>query len=120
MKALLRMEGEDDVDQQFEDCMQACWSCVSACNEVYDACLKEENVTEMGDCIRVTIECAQSCAYAAEAISRHSMFSEEICALCAVVCEACGSECQKYEEDPYKKCSTAALACAKQCRQVGI
>lgn len=108
------------MDQQFEDCMKACWECVAACNHCYDACLKEEDVGEMTDCIRLTTECAASCAHAAEAISRHSMFAEEICALTAVVCEACGSQCKKHDQDHCKECAKASLDCAEKCRQMGV
>ncbi|HEU5140811.1 MAG TPA: four-helix bundle copper-binding protein [Bacillales bacterium] len=107
------------MDESFKECMKACWACVEACNHCYDACLKEENLSDMVDCIRLTQECAAVCSYAAEAISRHSLFTEEIGALCAVVCESCGNECKKHKAAHCKTCAAKCLDCAEKCRKLG-
>ncbi len=48
----------------------------------------------MADCVRLDRECADMCAFAAEAMSRNSPFAQQICQLCAEICEACGNECK--------------------------
>lgn len=106
------------MDEQYLACMKACWECVEACNHCYDSCLKD-NPAEKMDCIRLTQECAEICAFAAVAISRHSLFSEEIAALCAVICESCGNECKKHKDACCKTCATKCLTCSRLCRQLG-
>lgn len=106
------------MDQQYQECMKACWDCIEACNHCYDACLKEEDLSKMVDVIRLTQECAAACAYTAESISRHSLFSEEVGALCAVISESCGNECKKRKAAYCKTCAAKCLTCAEKCRKL--
>ncbi|KKB34168.1 Ferredoxin [Bacillus thermotolerans] len=51
-----------NVNPIYEECVKACLACMEARNVCYDACLKEENVKMMADCIRTDRECAGTCA----------------------------------------------------------
>ncbi|MGG6447421.1 four-helix bundle copper-binding protein, partial [Pseudobacillus badius] len=79
----------------YEECVKACLECMETCNVCYDACLKEEDVKMMADCIRLDRECADICAFAAKSMQTNSPFAKQICQLCADICEACGNGVRK-------------------------
>ena len=99
------------MNTKYEDCLKACIECLEACNNCFDACLKEEHIKMMAGCIRLDRECADVCSYAAQAITRNSPFVQEICKLCAQICDACGEECGKHDHEHCQKCAEA-------CRQM--
>lgn len=72
----------------------------------------------MSNCIRLDIECADICSFAANAMQSNSPFAEQICKLCAEICEACGKECEKHEQNHCKKCAESCFSCAEACRQM--
>nr|WP_235935383.1 four-helix bundle copper-binding protein [Candidatus Laterigemmans baculatus] len=43
---------------------------------------------------------------------------QEICRICADVCEACGAECRDHEADHCQRCADACEQCAKECRRM--
>lgn len=88
--------------------------CMVACNHCYTACLEEEDIAMMKECIRLDRQCADICGFAAQAMSTNSMYAREICRICAEVCEACGNECKKHCQE----CAEACLRCAKICREM--
>lgn len=92
--------------------------CVLACNQCYDACLKEDDVKMMVGCIRLDRECADMCAYLSQAITRDSPFIKEIAEVCASICDACATECKQHSHDHCQRCAEACLKCAEACRQV--
>lgn len=57
------------MNEQLEKCIEECLACLKECNHCYDACLKEENVQHLTDCLRLTRECAEICGYALTAMS---------------------------------------------------
>lgn len=99
-----------------QDLLKTLYSCIEACNHCYDACLKEDDVTMMAECIRLDRECADICALLVQAVTRNSPFVDEIKALCATVCEACGRECEKHQHEHCQRCADACFACAEACR----
>ena len=105
-------------EEQYESMIEALHECMVACNHCYDACLKEENVKMMVDCIRLDRECADICAYLEQAISRGTPFLSELSQVCAAICEACSSECEKHPHEHCQTCAAACLKCAEACRKV--
>ncbi len=102
--------------EQFQHCIDECIKCMLACNHCYDACLKEDHLAGMKECIRLDRECADICTFSAQAMSRNSSYVKELCRICADVCEACGNECKKHEEEHCQRCADACFSCAKVCR----
>lgn len=101
---------------EHEACINACTECAAACDHCATACLAESHVKEMAECIRLDIDCAQICWIAAAYMSRGSSFANELCELCADVCEACGAECRKHDAEHCQECADACDRCAKECR----
>lgn len=101
-----------------EELLHALHECMVACNHCYDACLQEEDVKMMVDCIRLDRECADFCSFFEQAVARNTSFISELAATCATICEACGMECNQHEHKHCQACAGACFACAKICRQV--
>ena len=99
----------------YQVCIDACIECIDACNVCFDACLEEDHMKMMADCIRLDRECADICALAVKSMQSNSPFANEICNLCAVICKACGEECQKHDHDHCQKCAGACFKCADAC-----
>lgn len=61
-------------------------------------------------------DCADICGTTAKFIARGSMFSRQIAALCACICEACGQECARFPDQMSQNCAQICLHCAMECR----
>lgn len=90
--------------------------CVNTCNHCFSACLKEDNVKMMTDCIRLDKECAEVCSFTILMFHK-SKFIDKYLELCMNVCEACGEECGKFEHEHCKACAQKCKECAKACRE---
>lgn len=106
------------MNQQYEECLEACKQCLEACNHCYSACLGEEDVKMMADCIRSDRECADVCALAITAMQTNSPNVREICGLCAEICASCADECSKHDHDHCQHCAEACRKCAEACRKM--
>lgn len=105
--------------EKHQQLIQILHECMAACNHCYDACLKEEDVKMMAECIRLDRECADMCAFLEQSLTRNSPFSADLAAVCAKICEACGNECQKHDHhDHCKECAEACFKCAEACKEV--
>ncbi|KAF1677292.1 four-helix bundle copper-binding protein [Bacillus mexicanus] len=103
--------------EQYQSLVEALHDCMVACNRCYDACLKEENENMMADCIRLDRDCADICAFVAQAIVRGTPFVSELTQACAAICEACGNECKKHDKEHFQDCAEACFSCAEACKQ---
>jgi hypothetical protein len=99
-------------------CIEACLNCMAFCNHCASACLKEENPSEMVQCIQLDMECAAACVAAAQLMSLGSERAREWCNLCADLCEQCAEACEKHEQEHCIACARACRACAAACRNM--
>lgn len=104
--------------EQHQELLQILHECMVECNHCFDACLKEDDVKMMAECIRLDRECADMCNYLEQAISRGTPFTSELAAVCAKICEACGNECKKHDHEHCQKCAEACFKCAEACKKV--
>ena len=104
--------------EQYQQLLQTLHECMTKCNHCYDACLKEDDIKMMAECIRLDRECAAICAYLEQAISRGTPFIAELASVCAAICETCGKECKKHKHDHCQECADACFTCAEACRSV--
>lgn len=100
---------------QYQACIEACHACVLACENCAAACLEEEDLEMVVGCIELDRSCADICALAAREMARNSDFAMRLCAICAEVCEACGTECAKHKMDHCQRCAEACRRCAQLC-----
>ncbi|RLL48271.1 four-helix bundle copper-binding protein [Oceanobacillus piezotolerans] len=104
--------------EKYNELLQALHECMAACNHCYDACLQEEDMQMMANCIRLDRECADICGYLEQAIARNSAFVGQLAKVCAEICEACGQECQKHTHEHCQRCAQACLNCSEACKRV--
>lgn len=102
----------------YQDCIEACVECMNACNYSYVSNLKQYEIESLRECIQLDRECADICAFAVQAMTRHSPFVAEICKLCAKICEACAEECGKHVHTHCQDCVGACRRAAEACRTV--
>lgn len=111
-------QGDSMSHDQFRSCIEACNECAIACSHCSSACLQEPDPKSMARCIALDIDCAEICRLAAAYMSRGSEFAGAICGVCAEVCDACATECEKHEMDHCKVCAEACRRCAEECRRM--
>lgn len=104
--------------EQFQSCINECYSCATACDHCAASCLMEQDVKMMARCIALDMDCAQICRMAASTMARGSEFATTICGMCADVCEACGEECAKHQMAHCQECAEACRRCAAECRRM--
>lgn len=104
--------------EQHAELIKTLHDCAAACNHCFDACLQEDDVKMMAQCIRLDRECADICAYLEHAVTRNSPFVAELAQACATICEACAAECAQHDHDHCQKCAEACAKCAEACRSV--
>lgn len=90
--------------------------CILTCNYCMNACLDEEHVMMMKDCIRLDSQCSVICSTTLQLLHKHSRFMQEELELCAKACEACAEECSKHQQDHCQLCAQACKECAQACR----
>lgn len=102
--------GQDKLTEQLMECAATCDYC-------FGACLNEENVMMMTRCIELDRECADICRLTASILTRDSENKESYLKLCAEICDACGDECGKHDNDHCRKCSKMCKECAEACEK---
>ncbi len=105
--------------EKFQSCINACYECATECKRCSSACLGEQDVKNLTQCIRLNSDCATICVLAAKMMAGGSEFSERICELCADICDSCAMECEKHSEpEQCKKCAEVCRKCAFECREM--
>jgi len=92
--------------------------CVVTCNYCFDACLREDDVKMMAECIRLDKACAEICSLALSQAASKSPFIGNLMHLCVKACEACADECGKHHHlDHCQECAEVCRQCAEACRR---
>ena len=106
--------------QDYKD-MQAC---IDACNQCHATCLH----TAMTHCLeaggknveaehfKLMINCAEICQTMSNFLLSGSVFHQNICAICADVCDACAISCEQM--GGMEDCVAACRKCAESCRSM--
>ncbi len=90
--------------------------CVAACNFCASACLKEDDVKMMVQCVRLDMDCAEVCKTTAILLARDSQHGKHMLKECIELCEACAEECGKHKYDHCQACAKACKECADTCK----
>jgi len=101
-------------------CIDACNACADACDRCTVACLREPDVDQLSRCIALDIDCAAACRFAAGLMARDSPMRNTVCAMCAMVCQACAAQCEMHPMDHCAACAKACRQCAAECDRMGL
>jgi len=94
--------------QRLLDCAFTCETCATAC-------LQEEDIAMMAQCIRLDRDCADICVQAARLLQRNSEIAHQFLVLCEEICRMCSEECAKHDHGHCQICAQTCLACAHAC-----
>jgi hypothetical protein len=88
------------------------------CLSCADACMAEE--MDMTQCNRMCLDCADICDATANLGLRRTGNDDqmliEMLELCARMCEACATECERHDHEHCKLCAQMCRECAADCR----
>jgi hypothetical protein len=103
-------------------CIEACYDCAQTCTVCADACLGEEMVGELRQCIRLDLDCADVCAATGQIASRRTGANELIVKrmieTCAEACRLCAEECEKHRSMEHCRiCAESCRRCEEACRE---
>src|SRR2546423_8032410 len=79
------------------NCIEECYSGAQICTSCADACLAEDMVQRLTQCIRLDLDCADICNVRGRLAPRRTGSDEGVLKrmldVCAAVLRACGAEC---------------------------
>lgn len=91
--------------------------CAQTCDECAAACLKEEEVAKLTECICHNILCATICRAMATALN-YGFFKEKLAGLCSEICIECAGVCNLHNHHEHcRECAAICMECAKACKQ---
>ena len=97
--------------------ISALGNCINHCNYCADACLGEEDVKKMIDCIRTDRVCAEVCSSLSQILATNYKNVQGLVDYCQEICQACADECGKHEAKHCQDCAKACRECAEACKQ---
>jgi hypothetical protein len=97
--------------------VQTIQNCETTCEKMEDYVTKQCNYQARIRQLKLLKDCSAICALTAQFVARGSCFSKCIVQLCADICEACGKECNKFDDYESQNCAKICLNCAKECHQ---
>nr|WP_277111465.1 four-helix bundle copper-binding protein [Chryseobacterium taklimakanense] len=101
-----------------ENLIHALGKCINACNYCADACLDEDDVKMMVNCIRTDRVCAEMCSTVTQVLSMNYPNVKDLLLVCIRICEECATECEKHAHhmDHCAECAKACRECAEACK----
>ena len=110
--------------QLLAECIRACNESAALATACAHACLSEEGVSALRDCIRTDLDCADVCQAAARVLSRPADGKWGLVAatveVCRLYCAACATECENHAEmhEHCRLCAEACRHCEEMCARV--
>lgn len=101
--------------------IEEAYACAQACTSCADACLAEDMVADLRQCIRLNLDCADICAATGAMASRRTGSNEAVLAAaikaCAEACNRCAEECEKHagKHEHCRICAECCRRCATAC-----
>lgn len=103
-------------------CIEACHECAQTCAICADACLGEEMVQQLTQCIRLNLDCADICAAGGTIASRRTGSNEAVIQAtlraCEEACRLCAEECEQHAgmHEHCRICAETCRRCEQACR----
>lgn len=105
------------------ECMDACLDTAQTCLVSADACVEEDAVAELRECLRAEQDCAAVCTATAAVLARLGFPAPAdgrpvllpLLEACRAASQACREACEKHT-DAYEHCAVAAESAAR-CEQ---
>lgn len=111
-----------NVNQALIDAIDAAYECAQSCTSCADACLAEEMVAQLRQCIRLNLDCADVCEAMATVGNRRTGSNEEVIRkmldACITACRLCGEECTRHasHHEHCRVCADVCRRCERACQ----
>lgn len=109
------------VDSALIHCIEECYDCGQVCVSCADACLVEDEVARLRQCIRLNIDCSDVCFATGSIATRRTGSNEELLRsmleTCAFACRRCAEECEKHaaHHEHCRLCAETCRRCEEAC-----
>ena len=106
------------------EAIDAALACAQICTACADACLAENSVADLRNCIRTDLDCADICATTAAVVSRRTGSNlgvvKELLTACRIACATCADECDNHVSmhEHCKICAEVCRQCEKACAEL--
>lgn len=111
-----------NVNEELLAAIDEAYACAQACTSCADACLAENMVEDLRQCIRFNLDCADVCTTTAVVATRRTGSNEEVIQrmldACMLACQLCGAECQQHatKHEHCRVCAESCRTCEAACR----
>ena len=111
------------VNQMLIEAIDAAYACAQTCTSCADACLAEEMVAELRQCIRFNLDCADVCLAMATLGNRRTGSNEEVIRkmleACVTACRVCAEECRRHasHHEHCRLCAESCRRCQEACER---
>src|SRR3954471_14713069 len=112
-----------NVNEALIAAIDASYACAQTCTSCADACLAEEMVRELRQCIRLNLDCADVCATTATLGNRRTGSNEEVIRklldACVTACRLCAETCEQHAgtHEHCRICAEACRVCELACQK---
>jgi hypothetical protein len=134
--------GTAHISPEMQRCIQDCNECHAICLETLNHGLKLGGRHAESVHVRLLLDCAEICQTSANFMLRGSDLHGHICQACAVICENCAQDCERFVvagvgtgapmsqhsdkapvraeqvDEQMKLCAEACRRCAESCKQM--
>lgn len=111
-----------NINKSLIEAINEAYDCAIACTSCADACVAEEMVAQLRQCIRLNLDCADVCAATATVASRRTGSNEDVIRrmldACIAACQVCGEECARHasHHEHCRVCAESCRRCAAACQ----
>ena len=111
------------INDELIRCIEECYSCAQVCTSCADASLAEDDVQDLRQSIRLSLDCSDICNATGTVATSRTGSDEEIIRrmleVCAAACRLCGEECQRHasHHEHCRVCAEACRRCMAACQE---
>lgn len=111
------------VNQTLARCLDECHECALSCTVCADACVGEDMVVDLRQCIRLCLDCADLCEVTGTVGARRTGSNEsvirQVLLACAEACARCAEECERHAQmhEHCRICAESCRRCERACRE---
>jgi len=109
----------------FQNCIEQCFTCATACQQCISDCLQETELQMLTACINLNRECLLICSANAQLMAIAGSNAHALCQTCYEICLACAMECERHVKMEHcqlcaEECRKCASACSERMEQAGL
>lgn len=102
----------------YAHCVDTCRDCIQACEAALQLMPAPAAPGETAHCADLCRSAIRLCSLVIEELELRSVFSVQVCALCAVICRACADECELREGPLWRESAAACRRAALECHAI--